>query len=97
MVMRGGKASFPKGLYLSTFEFCDGLFANGTRGQENKREVLRAVNGVNLTRALEFYELPRSTNALEVPLIFSHVDLGLDILDFFFDRAQDFLLSYELR
>lgn len=46
-------------------------------------------NGADLTRMLmQLYELLRRADTFEVLLIFSPVDLGLNILNFFFDRGH---------
>jgi len=75
-------------------QFCEGLFANGTHGQGRGRETL---NRADVRRGMEFLDLFTFTSTFDLPPNFSHVDLGLNILNFFFDCAQDLLLLYELR
>jgi hypothetical protein len=77
--MHPGRTSFSKGRTFNsrvgcrTRKSCGGLLANGTGSQDEGEE---AVNGVDITRALEFYGPPRSPSAFEVPPISSLMDLA---------------------
>ena len=72
-----------------TYEVADGLFANGT--SENPTE------STDETRAIEFWELPDGVLSTEMRNVVNHPDLGVNIVDFSFDRGQDLLIYIEMK
>jgi len=72
-----------------TYEVADGLFVNGT--SENPTE------STDETRAIEFWELPDGVLSTEMRNVVNHPDLGVNIVDFSFDRGQDLLIYIEMK
>ena len=72
-----------------TYEVADGLFANGTSENSTER--------IDKTRAIEFWELPDGVLSTELRNVVNHPDLGVNIVDFSFDRGQDLLIYIEIR
>jgi hypothetical protein len=72
-----------------TWEVGDGLFATGALEDSSGR--------AEKISAIEFWELQDGVYSTEMRRVINHSDLGLNIVNFSFDRVQDLLVYVENR